>query len=259
MSLLLALKLVLVPLIISIITLAGRKWGPSIAGWLSAFPVVAGPILVFIAAEQGAAFAQSAATGTLLAILSAISFGLSYAWMATRYSWILSLLISMICYFSSVFLLNLCSPSLISTIVIILIALLLAPYAYPSTLKMASSTTPSRTSQNDMFFRMGAGIILVLLVTHYSSHLGAHLSGLFAMFPVMASVLTVFTHRASGAIYAIHLLRGMVLGYYAFACFCLTLILMLTSYNTTLTFLSAFSMAALIQGVSRYFLKTHKD
>jgi hypothetical protein len=57
MNAMLALKLTLVPLLIYLVTLAGRRWGPAVAGWLSAFPIVAGPILFALTLEQGAAFA----------------------------------------------------------------------------------------------------------------------------------------------------------------------------------------------------------
>ena len=49
MSLVFILKLILVPALIAGVTLAGRRWGPAVAGWLSAFPVVAGPILLVMA------------------------------------------------------------------------------------------------------------------------------------------------------------------------------------------------------------------
>src|SRR4051794_1227544 len=52
MSVVLGLKLVLVPSLIAGATLAGRQWGAFVAGWLSALPLVAGPILFFIAIEQ---------------------------------------------------------------------------------------------------------------------------------------------------------------------------------------------------------------
>ena len=38
------LKLLLVPALIYAVTLAGRRWGPDVAGWLSAFPILSGPI-----------------------------------------------------------------------------------------------------------------------------------------------------------------------------------------------------------------------
>jgi hypothetical protein len=45
----LAAKLVLVPLLIGAITVAGARLGPRIAGVLTGLPVVAGPIVLFLA------------------------------------------------------------------------------------------------------------------------------------------------------------------------------------------------------------------
>jgi uncharacterized membrane protein (GlpM family) len=108
-----------------------------------------------------------------------------------------------------------------------------------------------------MIFRMVAGAVLAFLVTHFSSDLGAHLSGLLAMFPVMASVLVVFTHRQSGNVFAIHLLRGTVFGYYAFASFCIVLALMLPMAGIASAFLAAFGVAAAVQAISRGHLQRH--
>jgi hypothetical protein len=71
------LKLILVPALIAGVTLAGRRWGPAVAGWLSAFPVVAGPILLFMALEHGPTFAATAAIGTLSAVLAILAFGVA--------------------------------------------------------------------------------------------------------------------------------------------------------------------------------------
>src|SRR5215210_8058264 len=92
MSTVLVLKLLLVPLFIWGVTLVSRRWGPTVGGWLSAFPVVSAPILFFIALEHGATFTAHAAVGTLSAVLANIAFGISYAWVATRFSWLLSLI-----------------------------------------------------------------------------------------------------------------------------------------------------------------------
>ena len=101
-----------------------------------------------------------------------------------------------------------------------------------------------------MLIRMVAGALLVLLVTHFSSHLGQHLSGFFAMFPVMVSVLSVFSHRQSGNAFAIHFLRGTLRGYYACAGSYAMLAWLLPSLNLTFSFLAAFAGAAVIQLLS---------
>jgi hypothetical protein len=127
-----------------------------------------------------------------------------------------------------------------------------APRLYPS---LAPAVQDSLKPANDVLWRMGAGVALVLLVTHYSSALGPQLSGSFAMFPVMASVLVVFSHRHSGAAFAVHLLWGMVLGYYAFFVFCLVLILTLPITSIGFAFLMALGCAVLVQAVSRIHLQ----
>ena len=91
-------KLVLVPTLIGAITLASRHWGPAVAGWLSGFPIVTGPILLFVALEQGSQFASVTAAGALAGGLAWMSFALSYAWAATRMSWLVALLIGLSSY-----------------------------------------------------------------------------------------------------------------------------------------------------------------
>jgi hypothetical protein len=101
---------------------------------------------------------------------------------------------------------------------------------------------------------MIAGAILVLFVTTFSSTLGPQLSGILAMFPVMSSVLTIFSHRHSGAAFAVRLLRGTVLGYYAFASFCIVVSLALGAWSIAVAFLGALACALAIQLVSRRFM-----
>jgi hypothetical protein len=60
-------KLTIFPIFILLVTLDGRKWGSSIAGLLGSLPKVAGPIIIFIAIEQGNAFAALTAKSTVSA------------------------------------------------------------------------------------------------------------------------------------------------------------------------------------------------
>lgn len=258
MSVILALKLFLVPLLIAAVTLAGRRWGPAVAGWLSAFPVVSAPILYFIALQHGAAFTADAAVGTLSAVLAILAFGISYAWAATRYSWLLSLLAAFAGYALAVAALALWTPNLHIAAPAVLAALLIAPRLYPKLVSAASRTAKAKKSGNDIYWRMGAGAMLVLLVTHFSSLLGQRLSGVFAMFPVMGSVLVLFSHRESGPAFAIALLRGMVLGYYAFSVFCIVLGLTLQSIGIAPAFLVALACALVVQALTRIY-QNHRE
>ena len=91
----LALKLLLVPAFLALISLAGRRWGPEVAGWLAGFPVLTGPILFLLALENGPVFAAAAATVSLSAVSGAVAFGLCYARVCAPpqvlvFSWCLS-------------------------------------------------------------------------------------------------------------------------------------------------------------------------
>ncbi len=56
----LALKLAATPLLIGAATLAGRRWGQAIGGWLVGLPLTSGPIALFLALDHGTQFAARA-------------------------------------------------------------------------------------------------------------------------------------------------------------------------------------------------------
>ena len=252
MSFIFALKLALVPALIGAVTLAGRRWGATVAGWLSAFPIVSGPILYFIALDQGAAFVARAAVGTLSAVLAILVFAIGYAWAATRFGWSICLAVAFAAYFAAVAALTLAPPAVWIVAPAVYGALWIAPRLFPTLGHRAPVNSPRG---NDIYLRMIAGAILVFLVTRFSAALGPQLSGMFAMFPVMASVLVAFSHRHSGAGFAVDLLRGMVLGFYAFATFCLVLALTLPMFGIGAGFTVALLSAAVVQAGSRLRLR----
>src|SRR5438132_14152683 len=85
-------KLVLCPLLIGAVSLAGRRWGPAVSGWLVGLPLTSAPVVLFLAVEQGRSFASVAAQGTLLGQISGASFCLAYSWISLRLVWLYSLL-----------------------------------------------------------------------------------------------------------------------------------------------------------------------
>jgi hypothetical protein len=240
--------------LIGLITLSGRRWGPAVAGWLSAFPVIGGPILFFIAYEHGSQFASAAATGTLSAVFAIIVFGIAYAWAATKFNWFGSLGIAFLFYALAVLALNAVSLSLYTTMVCDVCTIAVSPFLFP---KIVASPRASTSTPFDMPLRMGIGAILVLSVTYFANTLGPRLSGIFAMFPIMSSVLAVFSHRTAGKEFAIALLKGMLLGWYSFPGFCFTLALLLEKTSIALAFSIAAAAALAIQFATRRFVRSH--
>lgn len=249
------LKITLVPLLIGAITLVGRRWGPTVAGWLTGLPVVAGPIMFFMAFEQGAAFAAQAIIGMLLGVLAVFACNLAYAWCATRLSWRGSVVCSLTVYFVAVSLLNSLDISLNATAAFVLVCLPFAPRLFPH---VQARTVKVASARSEIAIRMLAGAVLVMSVTYFASTFGAHLSGLFATFPVISTVLAVFSHRQSGHEFAISLLRGIVLGWYAFLAFSFVLGVTLPSFSLAVSFLAAIACAVITQIVTRMLIQGEK-
>src|SRR6266536_4576434 len=87
----LILKLVATPLLILFASLAGRRWGESVSGWFVGLPLTSGPVVFFLALEEGSGFAAGAATGCLAGAAAEADFCLAYAAAARHAGWPLAL------------------------------------------------------------------------------------------------------------------------------------------------------------------------
>jgi hypothetical protein len=244
----LLLKLCLVPFLIYLVTLIGRRWGPNAAGWFSALPIVAGPILLTMAIEQGSDFVATAAAHTLIAVIAVLVFCLAYAWASGRFGVAGSLLWALTAYAAAVAGLQLIELPLLPGFVLVLCVLALAPRLFP---RLSGAAERSAAQPNDLLWRMLAGALLSFTVTYAAAGIGPRLSGFFAMFPVMGTILVGFSHHASGRAYAVNILLGMARGYYAFATFCVVLSLLLRERSIALAFVLAAVAALLVQLLSK--------
>jgi hypothetical protein len=240
----LTLKLLLVPAFLLLISLAGRRWGPEVAGWLAGLPVLTGPILFLLALEHGPAFAAAAATVSLAAVLGAVVFILTYARVCPHRSPGLSLLAGVAAWSCAALLLTRLPLTNFASLGIALFALLIAPKLFP---RISARIAIVALPKWELPLRMLAGAALTLAVTSLATAIGPSWSGMFAVFPVIAIVLSVFSHRTSGAAFAATLLRAMLWGLYAFASFCLSLALLLPRQGVTVSFLAAIALAISVQ------------
>ena len=216
MTSLLLLKLTLVPLVLAGVTLAGRRFGPGVAGRLAGLPVVAGPIVLLLAHEQGVSFGQAAATAALAAIAALLAFGVAYSHLARRWAWPIALTGALGAWLLAALALLGLPQTLLAALAAAVTALLLTPRLLPSA---APTAPPQATAGDDLPWRMLAGALLTLTVTGVAAVVGDAASGLLAAFPVLGSVLAVSTHRSRGAAAVTTLYRGMVRGLRAFAAF----------------------------------------
>ncbi|WP_223554493.1 hypothetical protein [Pseudomonas sp. BF-R-01] len=220
----LLLKLLVIPGFLLLISLAGKRWGPSVAGWLSGLPVVVGPILFFLAIEQGEVFAAQSATAALSAMFAMIAFCVTYAQVAQRAGWPWALTVSLLVWATAAVVLSVIPPSLVFSVIAAATALLAAPYLFPKVQPIVSGPAPK---SDKLLLRMIAGALLTLAVTWLASTVGERWSGLLAVFPVLGSVMAVFSQQTRGPAFTAALLRATATGMYSFSAFCLVLALTL--------------------------------
>ncbi len=216
------LKLVLVPGLVGSVSLAGRRWGPRVAGLLTSFPIVTGPALLFFAIEQGAAFAAEAARGALAALVAVAAAGVAYAWSATRAPWWASLPASWGAFVAITLLVHAWHPGAVAALIVSCASFAAAPRLLPPDAPGDARPSGAATGPGvlDLPLRMLSAMTLVLTVTELADRLGPALSGVFTPFPVALTVLLAFTHARDGAATAIRFLRGFLAGMWSFAAFC---------------------------------------
>jgi len=209
-------KLIFAPLMLLTTSLVGRRWGSSVGGSLAALPVVSGSICFFVSLDQGAAFGSRTAVATLVGMGSLGWFSLAYAHASRRFAWPVCLVIAygVVSAASLAIIPFANAPGFIAlafTVAMLALASRLMPPAAPS--------PPLKPPRWDIPARMATATALVVGLTALAQSLGPQLSGLLAAFPMLFTVLLVFTHRHEGAERARGVLRGFVAGLVATSLF----------------------------------------
>jgi hypothetical protein len=247
---LLAAKILLSPLCVVAVSLAGRRWGMAVAGVLGGLPVVAGPILLVETLLHGRGFGADAAAGALLGLAALTAFVIAYARASPKAGPIPSLLCGWTAFLLGVVVLSLVEPPPLLSLTLVSVCFAVGLRLLPP----APSPPPDAAPPPwwDLPARALAALALVLALTAVSGALGPHLSGLLAPFPVITSILAVFTHAHGGVAQVSLLLRSFLLGFYGFAAFCFALAVSLPSLGTAVAFGIATTAALAVQaGVFR--------
>ena len=246
------LKLLLVPTFIGVVSLAGRRWGPTVSGWLIGLPLTSGPVAFILALEQGTVFASEASRGIMLGIISVFVFCLVYSRLAIHVKWTPSLLGALVSYFASTYFLNVLRLSLLVGFASILVILVASLALMPS---VGSDKTPAISPHWEIPARMISATALVFIITGVAQLLGPQLTGLLTPFPVYVTILVVFIHRLQDAGQAVRLLRGVVAGSFTFAVFFLVISTTILTWGVGTSFTAAICFGLVTHACSFRFLK----
>jgi hypothetical protein len=88
---------------------------------------------------------------------------------------------------------------------------------------------------------------IVLLLTGLATTLGPSLTGLLATYPLYGAILSGFAHHLEGPGPAVRVLRGLLLGLFAFAGFFFVLALLVERAGIAQAFAAAIAAALVLQ------------
>ena len=113
----------------------------------------------------------------------------------------------------------------------------------------------SNTSSCDIPVRILIGTSFILLLTGIAPYIGSRLTGLLTTIPLYVTILSVFAHRDHGFAAAVHVLRGLLYGLFAFIGFFLVLSLLIENTSLGVSFGLAILTALSVQGMSLLVLR----
>ncbi|MEU5697046.1 hypothetical protein [Actinosynnema sp. NPDC020468] len=215
----LLLKLLLAPSLVVASTLAGRRWGPEVAGILVGLPIVAGPILFITYRLHGAEFAAGAAASSLFGLVSLAVFVVVFSRVAAWRGWFATSVVGWGVVLAVDFALSGVRVTTAVAVGCTLVATAVALVAMPRV--PTTSDVVAVASRWDLPGRAVVTGVLVLVVTTASSALGPRWTGLVAPLPIATGVVAAFALARHGHVVTARTLGGVLVGLFGFAGFCL--------------------------------------
>lgn len=236
----LVLKLVLAPAVMVGATLAGRRWGNAVSGWIVGLPLTSGPLILVLTLEHGGRFAARAATGSLSGATAEAAFCVGWAFGARA-----PLLVASVGFAAAAVAVHgLPLPALV----------ILAPVALVVALRLLppfpARTDAARTPRWDLPARAVVAVAAIVALSAAATTIGARLTGLLAVYPAYSAILAWFALRLEGRAAAVGLLRGLLVGLFSFAAFYSLLAFLLPRVGTAGAFASAIAAAFMAQSAS---------
>lgn len=231
----LTFKLLLMPPLIGLVTLAARRWGAAVGGWLGGLPLIAGPISVFLALEQGPEFAARSAVPALAATLGVAGFARVYVALAPRFGWGVCSLAGYAVFFSVALVVRGLPLNLFAVFATVLMGITLSLRTFPN----PPAPPARRVPFHDIPLRMAVATLFVVAVTKAAEWLGPAWSGLLTPLPIMTAILAAFTHHQQGWQASTQILRGLQGAMFGFAVFLLGVSWGLLRFSIPLTYMLA--------------------
>lgn len=245
----LPLKLILASFVIGGATLAARRWGPAVAGWLVGLPLTSGPVVFFVAVEQGGSFAVDVGLAVLAGGFALCVFAIAYARAASAGlgPWTAAAVASATFVAMTALLTTVTLPGLVFLVPAVAVVLVVTLRLLPQTSVARVVTRPPRW---DLATRIVVGTSLIVALTTVAPILGPRVSGLISTFPVYVTTLTFFAQRQGGSAGVVALQRGLVVGLFGWLAFWAALLVVMPGAGIGPGSAAAIAAALVVQGLS---------
>lgn len=237
----LLLKLALAPISVLLATLAARRFGHSVSGLLSGFPIIAGPIIIALMFELRPDQVADIGIATLAACPAAIAHIVAFAWLSRRLPWWGCLFGAFAAFFAVG---SITTARWIPTSLQIALAIagpFIALALMPRVTALAGAVDVPRA---EIAMRVGATFILAAAVVISAEHVPATVSGLLLAWPISGSILPGFTLPTYGHAATVTLLRGFAIGLVGFVTFFVALAGLLRAWDSNVpAFIAAMTVS----------------
>jgi len=204
------LKLLITPLLMLAISLAGKRWGSHIGGLLSGLPVTSASVMLFLSLEQGPDFAAMAVPGALAGVAAIQATYLFYYCVTRRLSALIGCLSALVFYVCVALMMNGLGSLAASIVVTLCLVVAIVRATTKGVQAGAGGYVPVPRWVIPM--RMLTATLLLLAITAGAQWLGPVVSGFLAPIPVIAWPLAVFAHVQGGRRELGAIVRGNAIG-----------------------------------------------
>ena len=234
------LRLALVPAAVWLASLAARRWGHTVSGYLGGLPLIGGPITLYLALDHGAQFAASSAVVTLAAIVGQAVHLTTFTRVGRRARWPVALAAGWAGF----------AVAAVGVAVLPLtpgLALALAGIALYAAWKglphPRDEASPPAIPALELRLRLAAALALAVAILWGARQFGPVVSGVLLSVPVTGSIMPPFTLALYGHDAVARLTRGFVVGLTGFAAFFFVVASCVVSLGITVTFAAALAAA----------------
>jgi hypothetical protein len=234
------LRLALVPAAVWLASLAARRWGHAVSGYLGGMPLIGGPITLFLAIDLGPAFAAKSALFTLAAVAAQSAHLMSLAHIGQRRGWLASLAGGWTGFLSMALAVTLLPMSLPLAAALAAAGLFVAWRGLP---RVHGESPPPAIPPMELRLRLLAAVALAGLILWSAPVFGPTVSGILLSLPITGSIMPPFTLALYGPGALARLVRGFAVGLTGFSSFFLVVAATVQPWGIAPSFVAAVAAA----------------